>query len=79
MSRVFVNATLIVDHSDTEKVYHQQETPFRIERTLSARRERNGSGDVTILRNTGSIHIGRITEVHSKKTKGVQANGKEIL
>ena len=50
-----VNAILIVGHSDTEKVYHQHHIPCKIETTLYARRERYGSGDVTLLTNPGSI------------------------
>ena len=50
-----VNAILIVGHSDNEKVYHQHHVPCKIETTLYARRERYGSGDVTLLTNPGSI------------------------
>lgn len=52
---IYVNAILIVGHSDNEKVYHQHHVPCKIETTLYARRERYGSGDVTLLTNPGSI------------------------
>ena len=55
LENIHVNAILIVGHSDNEKVYHQHHVPCKIETTLYARRERYGSGDVTLLTNPGSI------------------------
>lgn len=75
----YVNATLILDHSDTEKVYHKHHIPCRIEATLGARRERYGSGDVTLLADPGGVYFRRITEINRKTTGCIQADGKEIL
>ena len=69
-----VNATLIVDQSDTEKVYHKHHIPCRIEATLSARRERYGSGDVTLLTDSGSLYFRRITEVNCKTAGCIPAD-----
>ena len=73
-SLMVVNATLIVDQSDTEKVYHKHHIPCRIEATLSARRERYGSGDVTLLTDSGSLYFRRITEVNCKTAGCIPAD-----
>ena len=71
--------TVIVNHSDTEIVYHQHHIPCRIEVTLGARRERYGSGDVTLLTDPGSLYFRRIPAVNCEALGRIKTNCQKVL
>lgn len=69
-----VNDTVIVNHSDTEKVHHSHHITCRMGVTLGSRRARYGSGDVTLLTDPGSTYFRRIPAFNFKALGCIKAN-----